>query len=336
MKRPGRLLLMIGLLGWFAGGGYAQTKVATTVGQVLLIEPSARAAGMGNAGVTAYADAMGLYFNPAIPAYLEHSAVAMTYSRWLADLTYTYTTASLRLGANALSLSVTTMHSGEMDVRTVEQPLGTGERYTVQYLVFGLGFSRRLTDRFSAGIQAKLLRETIWHSSLSAFALDVGVLYELPFQAYLGASLSNFGTRGRYDGRDLRVRYDLDPNRYGDNSSLPAALHTESYQLPILFRVGMGFPLQLGAGQRLLLMADALQPSFNTESLSLGAEWQILDMLALRAGYQNLFERDSEFGLTLGVGLQQDLAPVRFHFDYAWASHRHLGSVHRLSAGVAF
>jgi len=329
----------IGLVGWLSLGSlsaWAQTKVATTIGQVLLIEPSARVAGMGNAGVTVVSDAFGLYFNPAIPTTLERSAVAMTYSRWLADLNYTYTTALVQLGASTLSLALTTLHSGEMEVRTVEQPLGTGERFTVQHLVFGLGFSRRLTDRFSAGLQAKLLRETIWHSSLSALALDVGVLYELPFRAYLGASLSNFGTRGRYDGRDLRVRYDQNPHRYGDNSSLPAALYTESYQLPILFRVGMGLPLQLGSGQRLLLVADALQPSFNTESLSLGAEWQLMDVLALRAGYQNLLEQDSELGLTLGMGLSHEVAMLRFQFDYAWASHVRLGAIHRLSASIAF
>ncbi|CAM3341184.1 PorV/PorQ family protein [Rhodothermus bifroesti] len=314
----------------------AQTKVATTIGQVLLIEPSARAAAMGNAGVTVTVDAFGLYFNPGLPATLERSAVAITYSRWLADLNYTYTTALVQLGSSALSLALTTLNSGEMEVRTVEQPLGTGERFTVEQLVLGLGFSRRLTDRFSAGVQVKWLHETIWHSSLSALALDVGVFYELPFRAYLGASLSNFGTRGRYDGRDLRVRYDQDPNRHGDNSNLPAALHTESYQLPILFRVGMGLPLELGSGQQLLLVADAFEPSFNTESISLGAEWQLMNVLALRAGYQNLFEQDSELGLTLGMGLSYEVAKLRFQFDYAWASHAHLSAIHRLSASIAF
>jgi hypothetical protein len=61
-----------------------------------------------------------------------------------------------------------------------------------------------------------------------------------------------------------------------------------------------------------------------------------MDVLALRAGYQNLLEQDSELGLTLGMGLSHEVAMLRFQFDYAWASHVRLGAIHRLSASIAF
>ena len=319
-------------------GAFAQSKTGTTVGQFLLIEPSARASAMGNAGVTAFGEAASVFYNPGAAGRLDGSAAQFTYGAWLAGITYNYAATALNLGdAGTMLLTVTALTSGEIDVRTVEQPLGTGERYEVNDLAFGLGYSRSFTDRFSAGLQVKYLRETIWHSAMSSVAVDFGVLYHLPFGTYLGASISNFGTRGRFDGRDLRVRYDQDPDVHGNNGSLPAALVTDSYALPILFRVGLGMPVVFNDYTRALFVVDAFQPSDNTQSVSLGAEWTFFDALALRGGYQHLGQQDSEVGLTLGGGLHYAFAAnYAVGFDYAWAAHDTLGDTHRFTIGVSF
>lgn len=331
-----RLALLVAATLALSPGLRAQSKAGTTIGQFLMIEPSAEVAAMGNAGATAFDGAMAAYYNPGALGYLESSSAEFTHSPWLADIAYNYASVAVRLGPNALLLSVTTLDSGEMDVRTVEQPEGTGERFSVQNLALGLGYGRRITDRFAAGIQVKYVQETIWHSNLSAVGIDVGVLYQLPFRAYLGASIANFGTRGSYDGRDLRIRYDQDPDVFGDNSNLPAALETEDFPLPIFFRVGLGMPVQLGADSRVLVVADAYQPSDNTNSVGFGAEWAFRELLFLRGGYQNLFLEDAEGGLTLGGGLQYLLSGFDLGFDYAWADHGRLGSTQRFTLSFGF
>lgn len=330
-----RLGLLVALLG--PGGDLkAQTKEGTTLTGFLLIEPSARFAAMGNAGTTADEGAMAAYYNPGALGHLPRSSAQFTHSPWFADIAYNYASIAVRLGPNALLLSVTSLDSGDMDVRTVDQPQGTGEQFSVQDLALGLGYGRRITDRFSAGIQVKYIQETIWHSSLSAVGLDVGVLYELPFRATLGASISNFGTRGSFDGRDLRIRFDQDPDTFGDNSNLPAALKTEEFALPIFFRVGIGYPVQLGADSRLMVVADAYQPSDDANSVSFGAEWSYADLIFLRGGYQDLFMEDSEVGLTLGGGLRYGLSGFDLGFDYAWADYGLLGSTQRFTLSFGF
>jgi hypothetical protein len=316
---------------------WAQSKTGTTIGQFLLIEPSARVAAMGNAGVTTFDEITAAYFNPGVLGRMESSGAQFTHSEWLADITYRYAGVGIQMGgAGAVMLTVTSLSSGEIDVRTVDQPLGTGERYSVENLALGLAYSRRVTDRFSAGLHVKVLRETIWHSSLSALSLDFGVHYQLPFGSYIGASLSNFGTRGAYDGRDLRIRFDQDPDRFGDNSNLPAALETEEYPLPITFRVGLGMPIDIGSSNRVLLVVDAIQPSDNTQSLSFGGEWTFMNTLSARAGYQNLFQEDSETGLTAGAGLNYELSGYGLRFDYSWGEYGRLGNAQRFTLGVAF
>jgi hypothetical protein len=320
-----------------AAPAFAQTKTGTTVGQFLLIEPSARVSGMGNAGVTSFNEVTSAFYNPGAPGHMAQSDAQFTHSAWLADITYNYAAAAIRFGTvHTLLLSVTALNSGEIDVRTVEQPLGTGERYTVNNVALGLGYSRRITDRFSAGMQVSYVQEKIWNSTMAAMALNFGVLYQLPFQAYIGASLANFGTRGRFDGRDLRIRYDQDPDRFGDNSNLPAALTTEEFPLPVFFRVGIGMPVMIDRRNQVLLVADAFQPSDNTQSISLGGEWTFMETFSLRGGYQDLFQQDAENGLTLGAGLAFDVSRYVARFDYAWNSYGRLDNVQRFTVGFSF
>jgi hypothetical protein len=219
----------------------------------------------------------------------------------------------------------------------VEITDGTVERFEVSNLAIGLGYARRITDRFAAGARVSFVQEAIWNSSMQTVTFDFGTLYAVSDNGlHLGASLSNFGTKGAFDGRDLEILYDNDPDRYGDNSALPGLRHTDEFPVPVLFRVGVGVPLRLTKAGTLTLALDAFHPSDNTESVSLGTEFMYRDFVALRAGYQNLFLQDSEVGLTAGGGIHGDVADHGYRLDYAWAHHGRLGATHRVTLGFGF
>jgi len=335
-----RLFVLLALAATVAVITSAQTKTGTTVGQFLLIEPSARITGMGNAGVTMYEEAQAAYYNPGAIGMFGNHAVQFTHCVWFADITYDYAAASIALGefGNAFA-SVTALNSGDIDVRTVSQPLGTGEKYNVSDFAIGLGYGRRISDKFSVGLQVTYLQETIWHSSMSAMALNVGTLYRISADGlHIGASISNFGTRARFDGRDLRIAYDLDAATHGDNSNLPGDALTDDFPLPILFRVGLGYPVRIDDENVVHLVADAFHPSDNIESVNVGAEWGYQNTLFLRGGYQNVFPQGqpSEVGLTIGAGLRYAMASSAIFFDYGWADHGILEKTHRVTFGVSF
>lgn len=330
-------LVLVGLAAAFRPApAAAQAQTGTTIGQFLLIEPSAEFAAQGNAAATARGSVLATYYNPAALGFAEGIQVAFTHSPWLADIDYNFAAVSVPLGAaQSVSLSVTSLYAGDMLVRTPEQPQGTGELFSVRDLAVGVGYGRRFTDRFAGGLQVKYISETIWNTSASTVALDAGVIYELPFRATLGASVSNFGARTRFDGRDLEIRFDRDPDVFGDNDNLPAALRTDPFSLPIYFRVGMSLPVEVGADSRVTLSADAFQPSDNSNSLSLGGEWTYANLVSARAGYQNLFLQDGEGGLTLGGGLRTRVNGFDLRFDYAWADFgSRLGATQRFSLGL--
>jgi hypothetical protein len=317
---------------------YGQSKTGTTIGQFLLIEPSARIAGMGNAGVSVREGLDAVYFNPAVIGLLHQYNVQFTHSAWLAGITFDYVAFSLPVGKwGSVVANLTSLNSGEIDVRTVSQPMGTGERFSVSDVAIGLGYGRQITDRFSAGAQVTYVQETIWNTSMNTMVFDVGTLYQVSERGLrIGASLSNFGTKGRFSGRDLAIVYDGDPTRYGDNGALPGEVYTDAFAVPTFFRVGVGMPFRLSPQANLELAVDAFHPSDNTEGMSAGAELEYARRFALRAGWQAVFQHDTELGLTLGVGMGGKLDVYGYQVDYGWAEHRRLGGTHRVTFGLTF
>jgi hypothetical protein len=340
LVRPTRclaaVLALCGLM--VASAARAQTKTGTAMGQFLLIEPSARIAGMGNAGVALPTGLDAVYFNPAAIAEADRYGISVSHSEWLADIHYDYVAAAIPAGKwGSAYAAITALNSGEIDVRTVSQPLGTGEKYSVSDIAIGLGYGRQLTDRFSAGGQITFVQETIWNTSASTFTIDVGTHYQVSDDGlHIGASLSHLGTQTGFNGRDLRITYDNVPGQNGDNGALPGEIFTGDFPVPILFRFGVGMPFRLSQQTKLDVEVDAFHPSDNSESVSFGSEATFGNRLALRAGYQNLFLQDSEVGLTLGAGVMGNYQTTHYRLDYAWADQGRLRYSQRISLEITF
>ncbi len=197
----------------------------------------------------------------------------------------------------------------------------------------GLGFGRQITSRFAAALQVNYVHERIWHSTLSTMTFSAGTIYRLTDDGVrLGFSLANIGTRARFGGRDLAILYDATPDEHGDNGALPGEQLTDDFPVPLLFRLGLSAPVRMSENSELLLAVDALHPSDNPESVNVGAEWTLEKIFALRAGYQTLFVKPSQLGLTLGFGVK--LLGGRLRLDYGWADHRYLEATHRFSVVV--
>ncbi len=338
MRKVGYSLLIVAGLALAAGPACAQSKVGSTLGTFLRIEPGARGAALGNAGAALPGGIEAVYYNTGALGQLDRSSVLYSHADWFAGISHDYVGVALPVrGVGNFFTSVTALNSGEIMVRTVEQPEGTGVNYTVSNVALGFGYGRRITERFAAGLQANYVTEKIWNTSQKTMTFNLGTLYRLNDRgAMLGFSLLNIGTQAHFTGRDLSITYDADPDSYGDNGALPGEQTTDSFPLPGLFRLGMSWPVTFSERSRLLLLAEGLHPNDNSESLNLGAEWQLRDLLALRAGYQTLYQTDSQLGLTFGFGVKGKLGENTYRVDYAWAGHEYLDDTHRLTMVVEF
>lgn len=328
----------------FCNAGHAQfvssvSKTGTTAAGFLEIPMGVRAAGMGGAFSGVASDVSAVYWNVAGIAQLQKAEATFQYADWFIDSQLDYTAIALPLqGMGTLALHLTALGVDDEPVRTVLQPEGTGEFFSGLSAAIGVSYGWSLTDRFSVGFTGKYISERIWRSSSQTFALDFGTIFRTGFNNMrIGAALLNFGSKMKLDGSDLGIVVDPNPGQSGNNGQIPAKYETNSYDLPMNFRVGIAMELLENSLNRLTVAVDTNNPNNNTPSLNGGVEYAFAERFFLRGGYQTLFERDSEVDWTLGVGVRQGIGgTVDFTFDYAFTQYGELGDIHRFGGTLRF
>jgi hypothetical protein len=335
-------LLIIGILYTlsFADIFGGLTKTGTTAAQFLKIQVGARAIGMGGAFSAISNDATSMYWNPAGLANIgNNGSVTFVHTNWLADTQYNFASVAIRAGnIGTFGISFTALSMPDMKVRTEFEPEGTGEYFSAVDLGMGLSYARRLTDLFCIGFTAKYIYQKIWHMTASTVAFDIGLIFRTDFDwLVLGINMSNFGPKLQYMGKDIFVNYDFTRDEWGDNENIFANLQTDKWDLPLLFRFGLGIEVLKQELNQIVVTLEARHPNDNTESVSFGAEYGFRQRFFLRAGYQAFFEQDSEKGLTAGAGFIYYLSKsASLKLDYAFADWGKLTNVHHFSIGIDF
>lgn len=315
------------------------TNVGTTAAPFLEIGVGARAIGMGGAFVATANDASAMYWNPAGIAGLKRIQAVFVHTDWLVDITYDYAGMIFPLGSfGTVGLNLTALNMGEMKVRTIDHPDGTGEYFDASDMAIGLSYGIHITNRFAIGFNFKYIQQSIWKERARGFALDIGTLYQTPWRGLrIGAALTNFGTDMKMTGNDLLVYHDIDPYQMGNNDHIFAELSTDSWPLPLNFQLGLAYDALQTDYHRVTLEMDAMHPIDNSESMNLGLEYGFMRRYFLRAGYRNLFLRNGEEGLTLGAGVDLTLfGGIHALLDYAYADFGRLQNTQRFSIVLRF
>lgn len=319
--------------------GLSQVFSGTTAGQFLKIEVGAKAIGMGGAFVSQSNDVSSIYWNPGSIAKLKNSSAMFTHTYWIASLNHDFAGVILKIGEqNAVGFSYTMLGTGDMKVRTEIYPEGTGELFTANDYAIGISYGMNLTEDFSLGVTGKYVGEKIWHMSASTIAFDFGLLYNTPINNLnLGMSISNIGGKIKYAGEDNFIYYSYNPDEHGNSQNIYAEIKMDEWDLPLIYRVGLSMKILEGDMHSIIISADALHPNDYNEFVNLGFEYGFKERVFLRAGYKSLFKKESEEGLTVGLGLLYyltDYMPLKV--DYAYADFGRLDAVHRISLEIGF
>lgn len=326
-------------------------RVGTTTANFLEVGFGSAGNAMGDAYVSVVRDLSAAYWNPAGLAYMSQNEAQFVYQPWIADITTSYTGVGLVLPeVGTLSIGLYYSDYGDMEVTTVQDQDGTGEMFSSTDFAATLSYARKLAQWFSFGASLKYVNSSIWHVSANALALDLGVVVETKFFSptgeradglNIGMSISNYGTRMKYNGLDLLNPIDILPDEKGNFRDTPGQFQLQEWELPLIFRVGVSVkPIKL-ENQSITLAVDALHPNNNSESINIGMEYKLkvptTGTFYLRGGYKALFMNDSEFGLSLGGGMElRFLGNLGLKLDYAYRGVGILGKTHSYSLGVLF
>ena len=327
-------------------------RVGTTAANFLEIGVGVAGNAMGDANVALTHDLMSSYWNPAGLGFMKKSEAHFVQQPYVANISMRYAGVGLVL-PNIATLAVSVTHMGygdDMAVTTLAYPEGTGEHYSADDFAFSLSVGRRLVHWFAFGMTAKFINSQIWHTSGKAAAVDFGAIVNTNFFSStgnredgmkIGMSIANYGSGLSYDGIDLYMPIDLSPDEAGNYADVPGKYKTSRWELPLIFRLGIGLHRQITSTQRLSIGVDALHPNNNSEYVNVGGEYQIsfsgTGDFFLRGGYKGLGMIDSVFGATFGGGFVMYLSPaVSLKFDYAYRSLGILGDSNSFGFGVLF
>ncbi len=311
------------------------SKVGTSAAPFLQIGAGSRASAFGEA-YTAIPDggATSIYWNPATLDLFGNNEVTFNYSDWIAGMKYFYTAGALHLGSvGSFGISVTSLTTPEMIVRTVEFPDGLGTRFDAADIAIGVTYAKKLTDRFSFGATFKYINRRIWEMNASAIAMDFGIFYQLPWKnVYMGISILNFGSKLQMQGVDAVVYTDLNQSMAGNNDQIMANLYTKQWDLPISFRFGISYKAIHSEYNSLIIAADFIHPNDNFASINVGGEYGFMDHFFLRAGYKSIGIANSQVGLTYGGGVKYQM----IRFDYSYVKLQYLDYVDQFSVCLQF
>ena len=273
------LLLSVSLA--FAGNDNTGTSAAN----FLKIGVGPRGTGMGGAFVAHVNDVTSLYWNPAGISNITSFEVGVSYTDWILDIQHNFLGVAYPLGKiGTIGLSLISLSMGDMEKTTPLHPDGTGSYFSANDLAIGLTYARQLTDRFSVGLTAKFINETISFSSANTFAIDAGTQFDTGFRGLkFGMSISNFGGKMTMRGTDQMTKADVDEVIDG-NPEKDARLETEAWSIPLVFRFGLSMDVFSFDKNRLTCNLDFIDPRDVNPFGTIGAEYTWGNMVFLRSG----------------------------------------------------
>lgn len=325
MKRTS-MILATALVAFLLFPAVAQAsfaKVGTSGAQFLKIGVGCRGVAMGGAFVASADDASAAYWNPGALVRVPGTQFQFTGTQLYGDILYGNGIVTHEMpGIGTFALQFGLLSSGDMDYTTVSNPDGD-ETFTCSDMVVGVSFGRMLTDRFSAGMTAKYVREAWDDISAGGVAVDLGTLYDTGFKTLrIGMAIQHFGPELQPSGEDTTW--------YSGGDSLDTYA---SYSMPMTFKLGLAMDVVDQGPHQMTVEVDGVHPNDNVEQVNLGAEYWYNNMIALRGGYR---VNTDEEGLTAGAGFRIPMGDKTIMLDYAYQDFNRLEMVHRASLGFSF
>ena len=282
---------------------------------------SSRAASMGDAVTSIHHSPDSIFSNPAGIAQMQAVSIQFSSFKAFEDVNFqSFATViplgDIRLGIGYFGASVTNIAHTQFDtskgrVVTAGDPFQYGAH--ALYVTGSTSFGEQLR----LGVSAKLLKESLFNYTSAGLGIDLGIQYDATEFWSLGLSVENAVAS--------QITWDT--------------ASKEKNELPLTVRTGTS--LHLGA---LTLSADASlilnqhnQTRLNNNVQSqdvvqshFGAEYTVLDMLALRTGY-------GAQQLSFGAGLILQTVQLDVSYSLPHSSFKHiLEPISRFSAGLSF
>ncbi len=313
----------------FSSNIFAQGSGNKYSGEFLAIGVGGRPLGMGGAFVSLVNDVTAGYWNPGALSRIQYPQLSVMHDERFGNLVnYDYAAIAIPFGPK-VSLGLSVIRLGVDDVPNTNGALidlnnngylDPGERldyskikfFNAADYAFFITYSKRQSEKFSYGVNLKVISRSIDNGSAWGLGFDLGAIYSPSPNFRLGANL-----------QDITTTY-LAWNTGRKELITPTAKVGGSYDIAI-FKTGritpaLDFDIRF-ENRKFASLAHLGPVSFDMHA---GMEYGFKDLFAIRVGYNDVKQ------LTLGAGIKLP----KLNIDYSFAkfdNNDQLGNTHRIS-----
>ncbi|MCF7805465.1 MAG: PorV/PorQ family protein [Candidatus Marinimicrobia bacterium] len=329
MKNIKNLILIVMLAASIPLQAAGLKKVAQSGMQWLSIPVGARAAALGGAYTAVANDASSIFWNPAGVALSNGGNLFIAQTNWIADINVNAASVSYDAGGlGYFSASFAGVDWGVFHgTRRSETSAGfveTGEFSPTNWAA-GMGYARRVTDRFAIGGHLRYLHENL--GSTLEGTMDAGTEYT----AKTSLMAFDFGTIYYTGFKDLRLAMSL------QNFSEEKKYREAHFPLPLTFKFGIAMDMTSfwtsESPHSVLLSVDAIHPRDYTERMNFGLEYGFKNMFFLRGGYKTNYDEED---FTVGGGLNYEIGGFALGIDYSYLQFQHFDAVQMFTVNFHF
>ncbi|MDG1840813.1 MAG: PorV/PorQ family protein [Crocinitomicaceae bacterium] len=328
----------------FAGN---EDRVGSAGASHLLINPWARSAAFGDAGISTVNGLEATYMNIAGLAFMDKTQIKFNYTNWMGSAGISLNSAGLaqRISeSDVFAVSIQSMNFGDIPITTVANPEGNIGFFSPRANIFNIGYAREFSQSIYGGINFKVISENISNLKSSGIAIDAGIRYVTGEQDQLkfGITLKNVGPVMKYKGDGLAQQVEYVSTGY------IATLEERSatFELPSLLAIGASYDFIFNEANKLNLAFGFTANSFSNDQYRIGFDYGMTnDKMAfnLRAGYvyeKNLLSAENRsnaltgpsagFSIDALVGKNKSALGLEYCTRFAGA----FGLIHTLGATI--
>ncbi|OGS22803.1 MAG: hypothetical protein A2252_10785 [Elusimicrobia bacterium RIFOXYA2_FULL_39_19] len=282
----------------------------------LKLAPGASPIALGESYSAVTKDSLGLYYNPAGIADFDKKDISFSHNELYEGLRHDFLGYINPFDNYVLGFGVTVFNVKD----DIESRTGAGEDDIYDPITLPAGYyganafcltgsyARTITEKISAGVSLKLVKEAIEWENTYSVAADLGCVwkirsseeYEHPLTA--GFSIRNIGPGIKY--------------------------LEKSFSLPLSANAGINYLLS----EKIQLLFDLNQYTDDYLNISGGFQYSPIKLITLRAGTKyRLYDNPSK-GLAFGVGLNYN----DLRFDYSMKPFNTFGVTHHISLAMRY
>lgn len=293
-NRYSKILVLVSLIAVLSAGTATagnDDRRGTAGASELLINPWARSAGWGGVNTSCAQGVEASFTNVAGLAFLTKTEVIYSNTQWFSG--YGASINAFGFGqrisdADVLGFAIMGVGFGDIPITTVERPEQSANgTYSPSLFNVNVMYAHSFSSSIHGGVNIKVISESTDNVSAMGVALDAGIQYvtgddnEFKF----GVSLKNIGPALSFSGDGLaRTLTD-----WGDVSKTVEE-RSQSFEMPTCLNIGLSYDFLFDAyDQRLTLAGNFTSNAFMKDNFIIGAEYSLLNMFQVRAGfvYQN-------------------------------------------------